>query len=160
MYRVQALDLVDGHGVAVMLEPDTPGRPPLTVGTVLLGGMRRWRVDEVFTTEASEGRVAVRLSGPQPLTWGLILRPEGEPMGQAEYLAAARVLVRLARAFRHVDLHGIAQVHARLHLEGKVAADRDGVVKTALMGIQLVDGGATDDELAAAAVVLGIGNAL
>lgn len=153
MYRVRELEFVEGEEWVVVLEKDGLDRPPLEEGQTLLAGMRSFTVRKVF-----ENPFGVRLVGKGMVTRGLILRPEGELMTAAAYKAHATLLVRLARAMRGVDLQGLVELH-----EGRVASafpGGDAMAKTAIAARAIIDLGATEEELTAAAHAFGIGDEL
>lgn len=149
MLRVSEVLFVEREprGWAVAFEPDGAHPGALRVGQVLVSGMRRWTVAEVH--DAPRGLVAGRLAGDHPLTRGLLVRPVEERMGDAEFKAGARLLVRLARAFRSVDLDGmIARVS---ELPDRTSPANAAVARAALLGKHLVESGPTDADLTAAA---------
>lgn len=154
MYRVKDIVFVEADKAwATALDPDGVSKP-LEVGAVLVSGVRRWKVIALYP---GPGRVVgAKLEGAALLTQGLIIRPDDEPMGAVEYHAAAILLVRLARAFRNVDLDGVVKFHEAIHAQKLITADAPGVVKTALFAALLVENGATAEELADAAKVLGL----
>lgn len=159
MYRVQEFAIIalrttdeDVLGWAVSLLPDIEGRAPLEPGVELVSGIRRWKVTAVSPFKS--GRVGAKLEGNHPLTRGLILRPAEEPVGELEYKACAILLVRLARAFRSVDIEKIRE----MALSGSPTPAAVATVKTCTFALALVNRGATDEELTAAAVELGIGD--
>lgn len=157
MYRVAELIFVEQDGAwATSLRPATSDQPKLTIGTVLVAGMRRWTVSAIY--DAPKGFVGARLDGRARLTTGLIVRPTNEAVGDHEYQAAAVLLVRLARAFRAVDLEGVIARCAAAHATGQAGDEVPAVAKTALMAKHLVESGATDEELTRAAIAIGLGD--
>lgn len=155
MYRVNQVAFVEGT-VAVALEHDRAG-PVLAVGSELIAGTRRWKVTQVTETGVS-GQVAAKLEGPS-VTIGLVLRLSTESMGLYELEGAARLLVRLARAFRAIDLEGVVKWYESIS-DVPITPDAIAVVKTALFAKLLVNGGATKEELDEAAKALGINDEL
>lgn len=155
MFRVEELFFVErDHAWAVALRPDQPGQR-LSLGAVLVSGLRRWKVAELH--DAPAGLVGARLDGGEALTRGLILRPIDEPMGAAEYKAGAVLLVRLARACRHIDLDGLLARVGDLRARGAIGEIESRVVaKTAVLVGHLIEHGATAEELNAAAAAFGI----
>jgi hypothetical protein len=154
LFRVEELFFVERDGAwAVALRPDLKGAK-LAVGMTLVAGLRRWTVSELHPAPA--GLEGARLDGAEQLTRGLILRPSTEPMGDAEYKAAAVFLVRVARACRRtVDLEGVLANITSRRVAGAIGeAEARAVAKTAVLVRHLVDHGATGEELDQAAAAL------
>ena len=154
MFQVEEMFFVETQKAwAVALRPATPDCR-LVAGDALVAGMRRWEVTEIHS--APVGLIGARLDGPSRITRQLIMRRVGDPIGDVEFKVWAILLVRLSRAMRTIDVDGILR---RLEHQGETLSPVDrAIAKSALMGKHLVEHGATDEELTAAAAVLGIGN--
>lgn len=152
MLKVEEFVQVEGAW-AVAFRPDLPSRPPLRKGLELRSGMRSWTVTEVH--EAPAGLVACRLEGPDRITIGLFLRPADEAMESIEFAAYMRLLIRLSRAFRHIDLPGLAgklrAMRSATDISQQDALFLQALEQNALIGGSLVQGGATVAQLDQAA---------